>query len=135
MRRMAHSWRREVKIRRAAVGPARGETRPLLDGHKGTVSCLAYAPDGSQLASGSWDQTVRLWDPTEKNPAHLGGHTGDVTCLAYAPNGSQLASGSEDGTVRLWDPAGEKASLSLDGHTSSVMCLDLCAGWLAVGVG
>jgi WD40 repeat protein len=34
-----------------------------LDGHSGFVDALCVLP-GGRLASGSWDQTIRLWDPT-----------------------------------------------------------------------
>ena len=100
-----------------------------LTGHVENITCLAYAPDGTQLASAaggyrSKDCTVRLWYPTgEKESQVLNGHTNNVMCLAYAPDGAQLASGSYDKTVRLWDPTGEKESQVLDGHTWSVTCL------------
>lgn len=33
-----------------------------MAGHEGPVSCLAFSPVQSILASGSWDDTFRLWD-------------------------------------------------------------------------
>ncbi len=95
-----------------------------LAGHTNKITCLAYAPDGSRLASGSDDHTVRLWDPRGKQRVRvLKGHEDEVTCLSYAPDGSQLASGSLDHTVRLWDPRGDQPAQVLAGHTTRVLCL------------
>jgi WD40 repeat protein len=41
---------------------ATGKRLARLEGHQGKVKCLAFSPDGTRLASGSYDQTVRLWD-------------------------------------------------------------------------
>jgi len=67
---------------------------------------LVVAPDGSWLASGGRDGTVRLWDvATGQVRVSLSGHAGQVTAVAVAPDGSWLATGGEDGTVRIWDTA------------------------------
>ncbi|KAG0248245.1 hypothetical protein BG011_000294 [Mortierella polycephala] len=59
---------------------------------------------GHQIASGSCDKTVRLWDMQTGAPGHiLSGHTNYVISVAYSPSGHQIASGSSDKTVRLWD--------------------------------
>ena len=62
---------------------------PLLDG--------AVAPGGGWLASGSWDDTVKVWEAaTWQEIATLAGHTDNVYALAVAPDGGWLASGSVD---------------------------------------
>ena len=79
-----------------------------LTGHDGRVRAVAFAPDGSLLASASLDGTGRLWSlagpaaPTRLG-APLTGHFGMVWAVAFAPDGSLLASAGDDGVIRLWD--------------------------------
>ena len=58
------------------------------------------------LASGSRDNTVRLWNMAMgRERAMLTGHTDTMHAIAFSPDGAMLASGSRDNTVRLWDMA------------------------------
>jgi WD40 repeat protein len=78
--------------------------RGTLKGHTAKVLSVAYSPDGKTLASGSIDQTIKLWDvATGKEQATLKGHTRYVASVAFSPDGKTLASGSEDRTIKLWD--------------------------------
>ena len=68
------------------------------------IESVSFSPDGATLASGSSDDTVRLWDSaTGDLLGTFKGHTSEVTGVAFHPDGIGLASGSLDGTILLWD--------------------------------
>ena len=80
-----------------------------------------YSPNGQQIASGSRDKTVRLWDAQTGIPGPvLSGHTDCVESVVYSPNGQQIASCSNDTTVRLWDAQTGVPGPVLSGHTDYV---------------
>jgi WD40 repeat protein len=74
---------------------------------KESIFSIALTPDGTVLAAGYQDGTVRLWDmDTGEQLTVLEGHTDRVVSLAFSPDGTLLASGGADGTVRLWGVPG-----------------------------
>jgi WD40 repeat protein len=79
---------------------------------------MAFSPDGKQVVSGLYDNTVRLWDAATGTALQtLERHTATVTSVAFSPDGKQVVSGSDDNTVRLWDAATGIALQTLEGHT------------------
>ncbi|WP_165234014.1 protein kinase domain-containing protein [Aquisphaera insulae] len=111
--------------------PPTGRLIRAWEGGEGTVSSLAFAPDGRSLASGHLASTgnVRIWDAATGRPrAILEGHTDRVRAVAFAPDGRFLASASSDGTIRLWDADTWRERLVLRGHGDAVHAVAFAPG-------
>ena len=105
--------------------PSSGQlTDTLFRGHTGNVTSVAWSPDGRRIVSGSYDNTLQLWDGANGKPigAPLKGHTGIVSSVAWSPDGRRIVSGSWDDTLRLWDGAsGKPIGAPLKGHIEPVI--------------
>ncbi|KAJ2504515.1 ribosome assembly [Coemansia sp. RSA 2049] len=116
-----------IEYRPQAFFKVRAVTRcsSSLTGHTEAVLSVSFSPDGTQLASGSGDTTVRIWDLDTETPRFTcSGHRNWVLSIAWSPDGKVLASGSMDNTVRLWDPqTGKPIGGALAGHRKWITAL------------
>ncbi|KAF3218440.1 hypothetical protein TWF106_003329 [Orbilia oligospora] len=98
---------------------ATGAVLRVLSWHPTSIKTLkfspnTFSPDSKLLASGSSDETIKLWDiSTRATLEILERHTRPITAVAFSPDGKVLASGSRDGSVRLWDVHTGKALRTL----------------------
>lgn len=85
---------------------ADGKLVRVFEGHEDALYAVAISPDGQMLATGSYDQKIKLWKvETGEEIRTLSGHNGCVFDLSFRPDGKILASASADRTVKLWDVA------------------------------
>jgi WD40 repeat protein len=91
----------------------------------GSVACIAFAPNGQTLVTGTQGEVVQLWDAVSgRELRELQGvqpGLGDWMCsVAFSPDGSTVAAASQLGTVKLWDAASGRRCAALAGQTDSI---------------
>ena len=102
-----------------------GTPKRALRGHSHFVSDVAISSDGQFALSGSWDQTLRLWEIATGNcTRRFVGHTGDVMSVAFSADNRQVVSASRDKTIKLWNVLAEcKYTITQENHTEWISCV------------
>jgi WD40 repeat protein len=102
------------------------EARIVLEGHSGGVLSVAFSPDGKTIASGSVDDTLRLWSVTQARLIRtMQGHPFPIWQVEFSPNGVNLFTGSTDGIIRIWQVSSGIFVRSLAGHNGRISGLDI----------
>ncbi|MBC2716760.1 MAG: WD40 repeat domain-containing protein [Desulfobacteraceae bacterium] len=91
-----------------------------LSGHYGSVSSLCFNPDGSLLASGSYDSVVILWKIDDGRVVLHLNHEDRVSAVAFSPDGNIVVSAGSDKAIKLWDVTTGELLKTLTGHTSRI---------------
>jgi len=95
-------------------------------GHRDEICALAFNQDGTLLASGGKDRTLRIWPVADKSafPVITGENTGTIEALSFNITGKLLASGGTDGNIFIWDLEEKILSKKLKSHEGGVTCLE-----------
>lgn len=110
-----------------------GEYVSLL-GHKKFVWSVAYSPSGQNLASASWDGTIKIWDSEAGTEIKTLIASSDMLwCITYNTEGNYLISGGSDNLIKIWDAISGTTLRTLVGHTEAVLSLAVNQNFLASG--
>src|SRR5205823_2914434 len=96
-----------------------------LEGHSDLVNCVAFAPDGSTVATGSSDGTVRLWSVPEGKQRRVLSATGmgPVLTVAFSDDGTLFAAAGEDRAIRIWELKTGRVLHRMDGSSDAVLSI------------
>jgi len=94
-----------------------GKLLDILSGHTAPVSGLAFSPTGNQLASSSWDRSMRLWSifgrSRASEPIAL---SSEATALAFRPDGHEICASTFDGQLTFIDVAEGQITSVIEGR-------------------
>src|SRR5258708_16802196 len=99
-------------------------TGHICTGHTSRVTAVPWSPGGTQIATASYDKTVRVWDASQGSSIiTYRGHWDRVQAVAWSPDSRRIASAGDDGTVQVSDATTGQHVLTYRGHAHAVSSL------------
>lgn len=95
-----------------------------INNEGGIIFCTGFSPDGTYIATGNQNGTIKLWNRTGQLYKTISGHKGSVLSLSFSYDGKYILSGSEDKTVKIWDIVKESSIMTFTGHNSQIETVD-----------
>jgi eukaryotic-like serine/threonine-protein kinase len=96
----------------------------IYRGHSDEVNAVNWSPDGKLIASGSRDDTARVWNSSTGNTIYTySSNHSSVFGVVWSPNGQQIASAGADDTVQVWNATNGQHVLTYPGHSNAVLAL------------
>ena len=91
-------------------------TRPLSIEkiHTAPIAALTLSPDGTSIATASWDSSLAVTPLNGGAPRRYEGHQGNVNGVGFMPDGTTLVSAGYDATLRIWPAQGAPRIIKLD---------------------
>lgn len=118
---------------RGATPDAPAVCKHLPTTHAKDVSALEWNPDGTLLASGSYDGILRLWTPQGDLHLVMSMHQGPIFAVRWNKKGTMLLTSSADGTAIVWDLSSGKVKQQYPIHSDSVLDVDWLVSTRVIG--
>ncbi|MBD2450738.1 AAA-like domain-containing protein [Nostoc sp. FACHB-152] len=102
-----------------------GKLLQTINAHSKTTFDVAFSPTDAEIASASWDGTIKLWHRDGKLIQSLEPSQDDFNAVAFSPDNRWLAAAGRDKIIRLWHRKANRQfstepQLKLAGHEDNI---------------
>ncbi|GAB3920054.1 WD40 repeat domain-containing protein [Larkinella terrae] len=112
----------------STTDPASFYKQKIESGDSSNLSCMRFSKNRHFLASGSYGNTIRIWDWEQKKVIQvLTGRSGAVLSVAFSTDGRYLVSGGANRTIEIWDWQNRQLVKTLHGHAGAVLSVNFSA--------